>query len=169
VSSYTTLLIERFRGKGVLIDTNLLLVYVIGSFDKEILRREAFDRVAAYSVEDYDLLRNLTSLFHKRVTTPHVLADVSNWIGYLPRQQEIDCLKTMGTFLDAYVELQSDSVLLARERVFPFLGLTDTALASVADEFLIVTDDARFVFHLNEMGKEALNINHLRQEIWLQS
>ena len=45
---------------------------------------------------------------------------------------------------------------------------TDAAIAKFASEYLVLTDDARFVVHLNEMGLDALNINHIRQEVWLR-
>ena len=37
VSSYTTGLIDRYRGKGILVDTTLLLLYVVGSYKPSIL------------------------------------------------------------------------------------------------------------------------------------
>jgi hypothetical protein len=50
----------------------------------------------------------------------------------------------------------------AQRKEFPYLGLTDSGLAIVSDQYLIVTDDARLVIKLNESGLEALNFNHLR-------
>lgn len=160
---------ERFLGKGVLIDTNLLLLFVVGQYDPGILTRGTFNRLASYTIDDFRLVRNLTLLFQTRVTTPHVLAEVSNWIGYLSRDQEIECLGSFSVFLESFYELPTDSFELSRTAEFPFLGLTDTALAAISRDFLVITDDARFIFHLNEMGREALNINHLRQERWLQN
>ena len=168
MSSYAELLVDKFAGRGVLIDTNLLLLFAIGSYDKEIIDRGDFNRLSAYTLEDFNLLRGLMSLFRQCVTTAHVLSEVSNWIGYMPREQEIDCLKNFQKAFKAFVELQVDSLATSTHARFCFLGLTDTAMALVADQFLIVTDDARFVAHLNEMGLEALNINHLRQELWLR-
>lgn len=167
MNSYTDLLIERFAGRGLLIDTNLLLLYVVGQFDQNILLKGSFDRLAAYSLEDYQLLSGLISLFATCVTTPHVLTEVSNWIGYLSNDQEIECLAGFPKSLTSFTELKTDSFELSEEPHFRFIGLTDTALASFANDYLIVTDDARFVFHLNKLEREALNINHLRQELWL--
>ncbi len=169
MSSYTTDLIDRYRGKGILVDTTLLLLYVVGSYKPSILERGTFDRLAAYSLEDFEMLCNLASLFAHRVTTPYVLAEVSNWIGYLSRSQEIECLRGFVSSLESYNELSVNSFELGRDAVFPYLGLTDTALASFAQDFLIVSDDARMIAHLNRMGKEAMNINHLRQELWLRN
>jgi hypothetical protein len=169
LSSYSEVLIDRFASRGLLIDTNLLLLFVIGQYDPEILVHDSFGRLAAYSLDDFYLLQNLSTLFKKRVTTAHVLAEVSNWIGYLPTHREIECLRQFSEYLSSFDELTTDSLKLADYERFPYLGLTDTALASFANDYLVITDDLRFITHLNKMGREALNINHLRQELWLQS
>ena len=168
MSSYAEILIDRFCSKGVLIDTNLLLLYVVGRYDDGVIRRGAFNRLAAYSIEDYSLLRGLMLLFDKYVTTPHVLAEVSNWIGKLPRGQEIECLGRFADILSGFTELTVESFEVAFHPRFAYLGLTDAAISKFASEYLVLTDDARFAVHLNEMGLDALNINHLRQEIWLR-
>ena len=100
MSSYAEILIDRFCSRGVLIDTNLLLLYVVGRYDDGIIRRGAFSRLAAYSIDDYGLLVGLMSLFDKYVTTPHVLAEVSNWIGKLPNAQEVECLSRVCEYSD---------------------------------------------------------------------
>ena len=169
MSSYSEILIDRFASRGLLIDTNLLLLFVIGQYDPEILVRDSFDRLAAYSLDDFHLLRNLSTLFRRKVTTPHVLAEVSNWIGYLPTSQEIGCLRGFSKYLASFHELTTNSLNLAKHERFPYLGLTDIALASFAEEYLVITDDLRFIDHLTRMGREALNINHLRQELWLSN
>jgi hypothetical protein len=166
VISYTTDLINRFRGKGILVDTTLLLLFFVGTYNPSILERGAFDQLAAYSLEDFKILCNLTSLFAAHVTVLYVLAEVSNWIWYLLRSHEIECLSGFATAVHSYKEWTADSFELAGNAVFPYLGLTYTALASLAEDFLVAADDARMIAHLNRMGKEGLNINHLRQELW---
>jgi hypothetical protein len=168
LSSYAEEIVERFRPKGLLVDTNLLLVYAIGKYDVDILERQTFDRVAAYTREDFDLLTRLMSIFTKRVTTPHVLTEVSNWIGQLRQQQKQDCWRIFPQTFSDIIEQQFDSLDLSKEDHFSFLGLTDTALARIANEFLILTDDARFIGHMNNLRLDALNFNHIRQMVWLQ-
>jgi hypothetical protein len=168
MSSYAEIVIDRFRSRGLLIDTNLLLLYVVGQYDDSIIQRGAFNRLAAYSLEDYSLLRGLMLLFSKFVTTPHVLAEVSNWIGNLQSVWETECLSRFADILAGFTELQVKSFEVALDPRFAYLGLTDTAISRVASEYLVLTDDGRFAFHLGEMGLDALNINHIRQEIWLR-
>jgi hypothetical protein len=166
LSSYAEDLVERFRAKGVLVDTNLLLVYAIGKYDASILDRQSFNRVAAYTREDFDLLSRLLKLFAKTVTTAHVLTEVSNWVGMLPQQQEIACLRGFPQIFAEFFELPFDSLDLAKEDQFAYLGLADTAISKVAAEYLVLTDDARFVGHLGNLGLDALNINHIREQVW---
>lgn len=168
VGSYTDNLISRFARRGILVDTNLLLLYAVGAYEIAIVERGTFDRVSAYTVEDLQLLRGLLSLFDRWVTTPHVLAEVSNWIGYLPRTQKAECLAQFSHVFSRFTELPVHSLQLSEHQRFPFLGLTDTAIAEVSRDYLVLTDDARLVGHINEMGLDALNINHLRQELWLR-
>ncbi len=169
VSSYTEMLVERFATHGVLVDTNILLLFAVGSDDEEVVRRGSFDRLAAYSLEDLLLLRSVVSLFRNRVTTAHVLTEVSNWVGYLPQDAKVACLSQFQNTFRGFKQLEIDSLDVSGDERFPFLGFTDAALARFADTYLVLTDDARFAGHLNQMGLDALNINHLRQELWLRS
>ncbi len=166
MSSYAEELFERFRTKGVLVDTNLLLVYAVGRYDTSILERQSFNRVAAYTLEDFHLLCRMISSFPKVVTTAHVLTEVSNWVGQLPQSQEIACLRTFPQIFAEFVELKFNSLDLATEEQFAYLGLTDTAISKVAGDYLVLTDDARFVGHLGNLGLDALNINHIREQVW---
>ena len=52
-------LIARYSRKGILIDTNILLLYFIGSFDPGLI--SSFKRTARFSVEDYETLLILVS------------------------------------------------------------------------------------------------------------
>jgi hypothetical protein len=168
MSSYAETLVERFRPNGLLVDTNLLLLYAIGRYHEAILERRSFGRVDAYTKEDFELLGRLMSIFGKLVTTPHVLTEVSNFVGQLPQQQKQECLQKFSQAFANFIELAFDSIELSTEDHFTYLGLTDTALARVANEYLILTDDARLIGHMANLGLDALNFNHIRQMLWLQ-
>jgi hypothetical protein len=101
-------------------------------------------------------------MFRKSVTTPHVLTEVSNLACDLPEQTKSACLGKFHAMFADIAELPVPSMEAAKWQDFHFLGLTDSALALVSREYLIVTDDARFVKKLNDANLEALNFNHLR-------
>jgi hypothetical protein len=162
MSSYLELLIEKYQAKGLLIDSNLALLYLVGSHDLRLVGDGKYNKLSKYVIEDYELLVRLKRVFKKAVTTPHVLTEVSNLTNDLPEQTKAACLKK---FYETFVEIEEltiPSLEAALRPEFHFLGLTDSALALVSHRYLIVTDDARLVKKMNESGLEALNFNHLR-------
>jgi hypothetical protein len=162
VSSYDELLVQRYRSKGILIDANLALLYLVGSYEIRLIGDGKFNKLSKYVLEDFEILVRLKKLFKTSVTTPHVLTEVSNLANDLPEQTKAGCLKK---FYETFVEIEElliPSMGAAQRKKFPYLGLTDSGLAIVSDQYLIVTDDARLVKKLNESGLEALNFNHLR-------
>jgi hypothetical protein len=74
--------LARYRTAGVLVDTNLLLVYFVGAFDPALIPK--FKRTRMYTLEDHPLLVRVLGFFEKVVTTPHILTEVSNLAGQLP-------------------------------------------------------------------------------------
>jgi hypothetical protein len=71
---FAGLLQKHYRG-GVLIDSNLLLLLMIGAIDRD--RITTFKRTQKYSSDDFELLQQLVSKFSKIVTTPQILTEVS--------------------------------------------------------------------------------------------
>jgi hypothetical protein len=162
MSAYEEILIDKYKTKGILIDANLALLYLVGGYDRRLIGDGKYNKLSKYNIDDYDLLLRLKKVFKKAVTTPHVLTEVSNLANDLPERTKSACLKK---FYETFVEIDElniPSMDAAQRPEFHFLGLTDSALALVSDQFLIVTDDARFVKKMNESGLEALNFNHLR-------
>jgi hypothetical protein len=53
-------------------------------------------------------------------------------------------------------EQEVSSYAVARRQEFPYLGLTDSVLAQLADKFLIVSNDARMVDMLRQADITAL-------------
>jgi hypothetical protein len=162
MSTYEELLIERHRLKGILIDANLALLYLVGSCDLRLVGDGKFNKLSNYTAEDYRLLLRLKKIFRKAVTTPHVLTEVSNLTNDLPEPTRKEIFKKFHATFVEIEELPIASMVAAQRAEFPFLGLTDSGLAHVSHQYLIVTDDARLVKKMNESGLEALNFNHLR-------
>ena len=70
-------LITKHQGRGVFIDTNLLVLLLVGSVNPS--RIPKFKRTQDFSIEDFRVLRELVEWFGKPlVATPHVLSQVSD-------------------------------------------------------------------------------------------
>ena len=166
MSSYVSLLLDRYRPKGILIDANLLLLYLVGTYDISWVGDGRYNKLAKYTIEDYRILDRLKTLFHVTVTTPNVLTEVSNLVGDLPEAIKIACLSEFCSVLDGFEELHVSSFNAARQAGFPLLGLTDAILTQLSIKYLVVSDDSRLIARLNSAGLEGLNFNHLRQYLF---
>jgi len=166
MSSYVGVLLDKYRSKGLLVDSNLLLLYLVGSYDISLVGDGKFNKLSKYTAEDYRLLLRLKAAFARSVTTPHVLTEVSNLANDLPSSTRSQLLKEFAEAFDGMEELTTPSMAVAQRSDFHFLGLTDSALAQWSSRFLVVTDDVRMVARLNESDLEALNFNHLRDYLF---
>jgi len=166
MNDYVTNLLQRYKRRGVLIDTNILLVYFVGLYDTKTIPK--FKRTCTFTVEDYELIASMIEFFDVRVTTPHVLTEVSNFIGQLPERAGFD---SHGIFSKA-VEVLNEHYLSAKDialsgTTFKKFGLTDTGIALLAkDRYLVLTDDLRISHYLANSGIDVLNFNHIRGINW---
>ncbi|WP_345241238.1 hypothetical protein [Nibrella saemangeumensis] len=152
---------------GVLIDTNLLVLYSVGSYDKK--RIEENKRTRAYTPQDFDLLIRFLALFSKVVTTPNILTEASNLLegtsyqygpllSYFPQQIQI--------VEEKY--LLSHSTMQANLKIFTRFGLSDTVSYELAkQQYLVLTDDLDFCYYLQGNNLPALNFNNLRTDYLL--
>ena len=159
-------LIQVYHSRGVLVDTNILLLYFVGKFDPERITR--FKRTRQFSVDDYRLLVRLLDRFKRIVTTPNVLSEVSSFSGQLgePLRSKyyLDFARGIATLDEHYVA----SAAAARRGEFSRLGLTDCAIVHLAtDKYLVLTDDFRLAQFLEKAGVDVLNFNHLRFSSWI--
>jgi hypothetical protein len=72
-------LIRKYRKKGILVDTNLLLLYLVGLYDIEQIRD--FKRTSHFDTDDFSNTQEFIELFEVKITTPHILTEVSDFIG----------------------------------------------------------------------------------------
>ena len=154
-------------GKSVLLDANLLLVFLTGSFDEQLFGR--FKRVSAYSVEDYRLLVRLLGFFRVLITTPHILTEVSSLANHLPDRLKPDWYRSFGALLVAqdrfpnFLERWVPAGQLAATPEFAAFGIADASVRAFATEALIVTEDFRLSGVLKKQGVSVLNFEDIRK------
>ncbi len=137
-------LIARFCTKGILIDTNLLIVLLVGNIDPRMVGK--FSSTNHYSRDDYERIRDVLVHFNRFIILPQVLTEAGNLL-------KRNC-PTARTLQDLHLELlrfvHSDAVHEARSlsrritthHAFTHLGYADAAILHAAGEkYLIFTDD----------------------------
>ncbi len=162
---YVDQLLLRYRTRGLLVDTNLLLLYVVGLCDPGHI--SSFKRTSIYTRDDFELLTRIVAYFDVAATTPHVLTEVSNFLGQLPSGLKNPCLAVFRQVIPRLQEAHRPATSLCNHPHFFQLRLTDTGISEVAaGSYLVLTDDLPLYHLLAGSGRDALNFNHLRVANW---
>jgi hypothetical protein len=157
-------LIAKHRAKGVLVDSNLLVLYLVGQVNQRRILN--FKRTQNFTVEDFELLTRLMAWFGKLIATPHVLAQVSD-LSDLPGKDLRRIRQLFRFAIEKIEEIYDSGRVLAANPIFERLGLTDAAIATVCSRgILVLTADVRLQLALQHRGADALNFNHVRQLAW---
>ena len=150
---------------GLLIDTNLLVLFVVGSVNRE--RISSFKRTSRYSLSDYELLRLVINRIAPLYTLPHVMAEVSNLTDmYGPEQLRARLI--LKAALETLEEPAMPSLRASRDKHYAELGLVDAAIAVVARERNcgVLTDDHSLYMACSRQGTPVVNFTHLRATHW---
>ena len=143
----------------ILIDTNVLMLLIIGSWDREQI--QAHRRTETFTSSDFDLLQAELRRYHRVVTTPSVLTETSNLM-------ENDFHETIAATLISvctpFIEIIRPKEELLRAHAFGRLGFADmSVLAALSDEVVLLTDDVDLYLEALYEGFQATNFNHLRK------
>lgn len=149
---------------SLLIDTNLLVLFVVGTAAKEYIAKHK--KLTAFTVEDYDRLVKIIARASEVLVTPNTLTETSNLAAYInepARSKVLDVLRTV--IASASQERYVPSSVAAERKEFVRLGLADAALLEIAakDVTLLTTDFDLYNTALKK-GAQALNFNHLRDQ-----
>ena len=154
--------LQKYRNKGILIDTNLLLLLFVGQLSENFIQK--FQRTNQYTKSDYQILLNFIDKFDKVVTTPNIMTEMSN-LG--SNSMYGDKLKNFfSKFVDNFViisEQYLESKIIANSENIDEFGLTDIGIVLVAkDNYLILTDDLDLSMFALRNNVAAVNFNHIR-------
>ena len=159
-------LFGRHRGKSVLLDSNLLLVFLTGAVGAHLFAR--FKRVNEYTVQDFELLVQLLRSFRVLITTPHILTEVSNLANSLTGTYRRDWFTNFAVLVASeqegarVMESWTPARQLADSPEFVEFGITDSAVVAFASDALVITDDYRLSGALRNRGFDVLNFKDLQ-------
>jgi hypothetical protein len=157
--------IAKYRSKGILIDTDLLLLLFIGRVSLEFIQQ--FKRTATYTAADYQMLLRLIDQFETVVVTPNILTEVSNLANGLHGNRLRDFFHVFKESLSILSEEFISSSVAAFQPGFDIYGLADIGIGAIAkNKYLVLTDDLRFADFAGRNGIDVINFNHLRQAAW---
>jgi hypothetical protein len=162
-----TPLFEKYRSKGLLLDTNLLLLLLVGSGLPHLLETFKPIRNQGFKREDFDLLAGACAFFKTLVTTPHILTETSNHSGKMAEPYRHQIFHALGRLIQTMEERFCPSRTLALRPGFTRFGLADVAVSEMPpDSYLVMTVDFQLAGFLQSSGADVVNFNHLRQIQW---
>jgi predicted nucleic acid-binding protein len=150
---------------GILVDTNLLVLYAVGTVNRN--RIETFKRTNRYAKSDYDLLVRWLERFQRFYTVAHVLAEVSN-LTDLPGPERLRARLVLKKTIDLLDEAEMPSALAAEDRLYQDHGLVDAAIGAVAraHNCAVLTDDFELYRCLSHDNVTVFNFAHLQARAW---
>ena len=144
-------------------DTNLLLLYVVGQEDPNIIAKHR--RLEDYSIEDYVILKNLLAEAGQLFVTPNTLTETSNLLGLHGEPERARLFQRLQHIIQVSNEITVVSAEASSKPVFIKLGLADAVLLEVATaETPLVTVDLSLYLEIVAKGgvETAVNFNPLR-------
>lgn len=157
---------ERFdqnaRSRGVLIDTNLLVLLIVGSVNRDRIPR--FRRTSNYTPADWDLLTGILEQIPRRYSLAHILAEVSTLTDLKGPELEI-AREILRNAISLMEELPIASLDACASALYRRLGLTDAAIGLAVKQrgCSVVTNDSGLYVALLEEGASVLRFDDLRE------
>lgn len=158
-------LVNKYSTKGIIIDTNIMLLLFIGNFNQSIISK--FKRTQAYNSDDYEYLVKFIKLFKIVLTLPNILTEVNSLSNQLDKKYK----KSYYTFFSKSVQILDEryipSKIISKSEKFWQFGLTDTAIEILAyDNYLVLSSDASLCKYLYNKNIDAINFAHLMEYGW---
>ncbi len=124
-----------------LVDTNLLLLLVVGLTDPK--RIEKHGRTSdRFTQAHFGFLFRLVENSEGIVTTPNIPTETSNLLFQKDKANSEAYALTFAELVDKMTEIYVESKVASRHRVFNRLGLTDASIALLKnDEYIVLTLD----------------------------
>jgi hypothetical protein len=143
----------------LLIDTNVLMLLIVGTWDRQAIRSHR--RTAIFTPADFDILQNQLTRYAGVVITPGILTEVSNLMG---NDFHARIAETIRVVCKPCMEIHRPKDEILKRSTFSRLGFGDSSiLAMLADDTVVLTDDIQLYLQVLYEGHEALNFNRLRK------
>lgn len=148
--------------RPLLVDTNLLVLLVVGLASKELIEKHR--RLREYSLDDFDLLAQIVRGHSHLITTPNIWTEVSNLARQTSEPARSKIALVMRQLMAKSNESYVRSIGASKAVEFARLGLADCAILEVEPASVaILTSDLDLYLAAITRGREATNFNHVRE------
>ncbi len=146
----------------MLIDTNLLVLLIVGLVDESYISKHR--RLRVFSVEDFRWIRAQASAADELIFVPNVVTETSNLLRRIDGPIRGQLMRGFGALLSGAHERYVPSKEAAARREFERLGLTDAVLLILAETGAhLLTVDLDLYLAASTAGYSVVNYNHIRE------
>jgi hypothetical protein len=147
--------------KPVLLDTQLLVLLVVGETDPSMIEKHR--ALKAYTEEDYILLQCELGENFKLVLLPYIVAETSNWLRQRGKPDQVDLMISLANMISQHEEFYVPSTTLVSHSYYVDLGIADAAiLQHCAEGYEILTADLDLYVAAGVLSIKATNFTHRR-------
>ena len=159
-------LISKHHSKGILIDTNILLLFFIGIYDKEFI--DKFKRTSKYSNEDFEIVKKIILKFKNIIITPHILTEISNLSFQMSENLLKNYFLSIIKIIKNMKEIYIDKNEIIESKFYIKIGFADSSIIECAWKkgILVFTDDFPLSNYLLKLKCDVINLNYIRTEVW---
>ncbi len=129
--------------RGVLLDSNLLVVVFVGLWKPSFVGRKVTG--GEYCERDLDFLTSLLDRARPWILTPHLLTEADNLLDRIGDPGRMECRRLVARTPPRVKESAPLAIKVVDETAYPRLGLADAAIVRVARKHscLVLTSDAK--------------------------
>ena len=153
--------LHQMQRVGIVLDTGLLLLLVVGNASPE---RIGSERTKDYTAHDFTLLDRLVGTSRSVHVSPNVLTEVDNFLKRGKAVGTMDGQRVFRSLVQTRLEekYESSSLLMA-DQTYLRLGLADCSIDKLADQgHVVVTNDSKLNNELQRRGRYSLHWETVR-------
>lgn len=158
--------IESEYSKGIIIDSNLLILLLVGIYDRNYIPN--FKRTRNFTYKDFDILIEFIHKFKHLFITPHILTEVSNLSKQVQEYRLKEYFKHFADILNKMQEISINKNDILNNKYIEILGVTDIGImeASENNDILFLTEDIVLSNIAESKKLKVINFNYIKDYFW---
>lgn len=150
--------------RSALIDTNLFVLLVVGSVNKNYI--SSHKRTNDYTIEDYDVLMNNLNNYQELWVTSHCLAEVSNLLKQTDGKKKVELLEGLKFICLKANESHLRHTTIINDENYFRLGIADTGIVQKSKRVTCTfTVDFDLYLSISHLNRNVINFHHLRSHL----
>ncbi len=150
---------------SVLIDSNLLVLLIVGATEKKYIAQHK--RTKGFSEEDYDILVEYLRPFQSIWITSYCLSEVSNLLRQTYDKLALELMSVLKEKISTFNEAHIPKSQIIENNIMLRLGVADTSFIEKAKKVSCsLTIDLDLCCELQRLNLNVKNFNHIRVKNW---